>query len=104
MLAMNVFQSVRPYFIGLGLYSPDGGPKRSVNIFSSIFLCLICLTVAFEVVFIIKIAKSFDEYALVCNGIQMLSIESFEFAIFIWKAKSFFKLMNKFEFIIQKSE
>lgn len=55
------------------------------------------------IIYCIREAKVFEEYAKAINSGVMLSILAFQFFIFTWKSSHFFIFMEKFENIVKKS-
>lgn len=104
MLKMKIFQSIRPYFVDLGLQSSQPRRNNWNSAKSWISFFLMCLTVGSIVIFFFWEATIFEEYATAFNSFQALNIVAFEFIIFEWKSRNFYKYMVKFENIIEKSE
>lgn len=102
---MKVYQSIRTYFVDLGLHaSSQFDQKDSNNAKCLMTLVLLFIGAISTFAFILFEAQTFEECANGFNTALTLALGAFDLVICIWKMERLFKFMKEFDFFVKKSK
>lgn len=101
---MKIFQSIQWHFATLGI-TADQTQKRTPISFKQLVILLTMFSfVVFQIICIISVAESFEEYTLCIYGSFTIAVTDIEIAVHVWKMKQMFEFIENFERLIETSE
>lgn len=104
LVKMKIFQSIQRNFATLDITVSQSREPSLISRKHLIICVILCANIVTNVVSIISLAESFDEYTFCIYGSFTLTMTGMEFIIHIWKMRQLFQFIENFEQLIETSE
>lgn len=104
LVKMKIFQSIQRNFATLDITVSQSREPSLISRKHLIICVILCANICTNVVSIISLAESFDEYTFCIYGSFTLTMTGVEFIIHIWKMRQLFQFIENFEQLIETSE
>lgn len=101
---MKIFETIQRHFAILGITVNQTRKLSSISLKNVLILLGMLFSVVSQIICIISVAETFEEYTLCIYGSFTLAVTGIELAMHIWKMKQLFEFIKNFEHIIETSE
>lgn len=101
---MKIFETIQRHFAILGITVNQTRNLSSISLKNVLILFGMLFSVVSQIICIISVAETFEEYTLCIYGSFTLAVTCIELAMHIWKMKQLFEFIENFEHIIETSE
>lgn len=100
---MKIFQSIQQYFTVLGITVDQSRESSLISLKHLIIILIVFLNVVMQIICIISLAETFDEYTICIYALYTMVLVEMEYGIQIWKMRQLFKFIENFEQLIDAS-
>lgn len=101
---MKIFQCIQSNFAIIGITVDQARERTLLSLKHIIIFLAMSASTTTQVLSIMYLAETFEEYTFCMYGIFTVVMTQAEFAIHIWKMKQLFKFIENFEHLISSSE
>lgn len=101
---MKIFETIQRHFATLGITVNLTRKTSSLSLKNVVILLAMLFCVVSQIICIISVAETFEEYTLCIYGSFTLAVTDIEIGMHIWKMKQLFAFIDNFENLIEASE